>query len=171
MRTIRIKLYKFSELSKDAQEKAIESLSDINVDYDWWEFIYEDAKNIGLRITSFDLDRNRHAKGEFMLAANEVAQNIFNEHGEGCETYKTAKSFMEEWQPVFNNYIDETHEDYESSDSEDKLQDMENEFLKSLLEDYSIMLQKEYEYETSDKAIIETIEANEYEFTKDGKLQ
>ena len=77
---------------------------------------------------------------------------------------------MEEWQPIFNNYMDETHEDYESSNNEDKLIDMENEFLKSLLEDYSIMLQNEYEYLTSEEAIIETIEANEYEFTQAGKL-
>jgi len=32
------------------------------------------------------------------------------------------------------------------------------------------MLQKEYEYQMSDEAIIETIEANEYEFTENGKL-
>ena len=31
-------------------------------------------------------------------------------------------------------------------------------------------LQKEYEYLTGDEAIIETIEANEYDFTADGKL-
>ena len=170
MRTIRIKLYKFNELSESAKEKAIQSLSDINVDYDWWESIYEDAESIGLKINSFDLDRNRHAKGEFNLAANEVAANIFRDHGEDCETYKTAASFMEEWQPIFNNYMDETHKDYESSDSEDKLIDMENEFLKSLLEDYSIMLQNEYDYLASEKAIKETIEANDYEFTQDGKL-
>jgi len=32
------------------------------------------------------------------------------------------------------------------------------------------MLQKEYEYETSEEAIVETIKANEYEFTEDGNL-
>jgi len=31
-------------------------------------------------------------------------------------------------------------------------------------------LEKEYEYLSSEKVIIETIEANEYEFTEDGKL-
>lgn len=170
MRTIRIKLYKLNELSENAKQKAIENLSDINVDFEWWESIYEDAENIGLKITSFGLDRNRHAKGEFNLAANEVTANIFRDHGEDCKTYKTAASFMEEWQPIFNNYMDETHEDYESSDSEDKLTDMENEFLKSLLGDYSTILQDEYEYRTSERAIIEIIEANEYEFTQDGKL-
>ena len=162
MRTIRIKLYKFEELSKEAQQTAIEHLSDINVNYDWWESTYEDAANIGLKITSFNLDRDRHAKGEFTLSANEVAANIFRDHGETCETYKTAELFMEEWQPVFDEYM-------QTEEGEDKLLDIEDEFLKSLLEDYSIMLQSECEYLQSDEAIKETFIVNDYDFTKDGK--
>ena len=168
MRTIRTKVYKFNELSEQAKQKAIESFYYVNVDYDWWESVYEDAANVGLKIRGFDIDRGSYVKGEFTLAANEVAQNILNEHGEMCETYKTAKNFMEDWQPVFNNYMDENHEDYESNESEEQLQDIENDFLQSLCEDYRIMLQQEYEYLTTEAAIIETIEANEYEFTKDG---
>jgi len=53
---------------------------------------------------------------------------------------------------------------------EDKLMDIENVFLYNLIKDYKDLLQQEYEYQTSKKAVIETIEANEYEFTKDGKL-
>lgn len=171
MKTVTINIYQFSELSDEAKEKAISNLSDINVDFDWWTNTYEDAARIGLKITSFDLDRNRNAKGQFTLSANEVAQNIFNEHGEECETYKTAKSFMEEWQPIFNDYMNENSENYESRESEDKLQDLEDDFKNSILEDYSILLQHECEYLQSEKAIIETIEANEYDFTEDGKLQ
>lgn len=170
MRTIRTKVYKFDELNEAGKEAAINKLQDINVDYEWWESIYEDANNIGLSLQSFDLDRNRHATGTFTLAANEVAQNIFNNHGEMCETYKTATSFMEEWQPVFYAYMDEGGEHYEDSELEDQLQELEDDFLKSLLEDYSIMLQKESEYLMSSEAIIETIKANEYEFTQDGRM-
>ena len=45
MKTIELKLYKFDELSKDAQEKAIENNRDINVHDDWHEFIKEDWIN------------------------------------------------------------------------------------------------------------------------------
>jgi len=169
MRTIRTKVYLFSELSEASQQNAINELSNINVDYDWWQSVYEDAQTIGLKITSFDLDRNRHANGEFILSACEVAQNIFNNHGEHCQTYQTAEQFMEKWQPIYNDYLDENSENYESGDLEDEMQDLEDEFLKSLLEDYSIMLQNECEYLQSDEAIKETIIANEYEFTQDGK--
>lgn len=158
-------LYKFDELDEAGRAAAILGLCDINVDYEWWDSIYDDAERAGLKLDGFDLDRNRHATGKFILAANEVAQNILNDHGVECETYKTATAFMEEWQPVFNNYTDETHPGYESRESEDKLQDLEDEFLKSLLEDYSIILQHDYEYLCSDEAIEETIRANDYEFT------
>jgi len=169
MRTIRTKVYLFEELSEVAQQKAINELSNINVDYNWWQCTYEDAQIIGLKITSFDLDRNRHADGQFILSACEVAQNIFNNHGEHCQTYQTAEQFIEKWQPIYNDYLDEDSENYESGDLEDEMQDLEDEFLNSLLEDYSIILQNECEYLQSDEAVKETIIANEYEFTKDGK--
>jgi hypothetical protein len=170
MRTIQTTVYTFDELTEKAQQKAIENLYDINIDHNWWGSTYEDAEQIGLKITSFDLDRNRHATGDFLLNAAEVAQNILNNHGPDCSTFKTATAFLEEWQPVFNNYMNENHEDYESRDAEGQLQDIEGEFLNSLLEDYSILLQNESEYLQSREAIIEIIQANEYEFTEDGKL-
>jgi hypothetical protein len=169
MKTITLNIYSFDELSQEAKEVAIDSLCSINVEHDWWDCTYEDARQIGLKISSFDLDRNRHAKGIFILAANEVAQNIFNSHGIDCETYKTASNFMGEWQPIFNNYMDENHEEYESREVEETMQELENDFLNSLLEDYSIILQRECDYLQSKEAIIETIKANEYEFLESGK--
>jgi len=170
MRTIEIKAYLFNELSEEAKEKAVQNLSNINVQFDWWHFIYEDAKNIGLKITSFDLYRNKHANGEFLLSAAEVAANIISSHGESCETYKTAKFFLDDFNPVFASYLDENSQDYESTETEEKLNDLETEFLNSLLIDYANMLQNECEFLQEDEQIIETILANEYEFTEEGEL-
>jgi len=167
MKTVKIKIYKFAELSELAKSKVIEKLSDINVNYDWWESTYEDAERIGLKITGFDLE---HATGRFLLSACEVTQNIFNEHGENCETYKTAVKFLKEWQPVFDDYMNEHSEKYESSESENELQSLEDDFLHSLLEDYSIMLQHELEYLQTDVAIIETIERNDFWFKETGEI-
>jgi hypothetical protein len=170
MRTIEITAYKFDELSDNAKEKARKWWRDGGLDYEWWQFIYEDAEAIGLKITSFNLDRNRHATGGFLLSPNEVAQNILNNHGESCETYKTAKEFMDVWQPIFNEYMDEYSEHYESFEYECVLQDLESEFEDELLECYSIMLQDEYEYLLSDESIDENIRINNYEFDENGKL-
>lgn len=162
-RTIRTKVYLFNELSEDVQQKVIENNYHINVDYNWWESTYDDAKEIGLKITGFDIDRGNYCEGEFLLSANEVAHNIFNSHGEVCKTYKTANDFMNEWQPVFNEYLEK-----EGYELENKLQELESDFLKSLCEDYLIMLRDEYEYQTSKDQVKEAIISNEYEFTKDG---
>jgi hypothetical protein len=170
MKTVKVNVYKFSELSEQAKEKARNWWREGGLNYEWWDYFYYDAERIGLKITSFDLDRNRHAEGDFLLAANEVAANIFKEHGEQCETYKTATQFMEEWEPVFNDYMDENGVNYESEMLEGHLMELEEEFLSSLLEDYSIMLQNEYEYMYSDEYVNETITINEYEFTEDGSI-
>jgi hypothetical protein len=174
MRTIRIKLYKFSELSESAKQKAIEKFADINVNSDWWDSVYEDAEDIGLKITGFDIDRGSYCKGDFIEYAQDCANKIIAEHGEVCATYKTASQFLKDYKELVAKFsdgidIDEVEEDneYEFDNEADEL---EEEFRKSILEDYRIMLQNEYEYLTSEAAIIETIEVNEYEFTIDGKM-
>lgn len=170
MKTVKVTLFAINELTDEAKEKVLDKYRYINVeDTSWWKDIYSDAKEIGLKITSFDLDRNRHANGEFLLAANEVAQNILNNHGDSCGTYKTASSFMEDWQPVFSDYMDESSEKYESKEAEEELQEMEDSFLKSLLEDYSIMLQNQCEYLTTDEAVEEMLTINKYQFLENGK--
>jgi len=173
MRTIETTVYNFSELSEEAKEKAISYLSDINVDHDWFDYIYDDAKNIGLEITEFDLDRASYAKGNFMYDAKYTADNIIREHGAHCDTAKTAQDYLvtlkTETDKVLSEYSNkECPEDY--LDDFLDTEDIDAEFLRSLLEDYRIMLSKEYDYLTSEAAIIETIEANEYEFLDNGKL-
>jgi hypothetical protein len=170
MKTIEIKLYKFNELPEEVQEKAIEKYFDINVDYDWWDFTYEDAENIGLKINGFDLDRGNYCNGEFILSTSEVAQNVLKEHGGNCDTYKTAENFLDEFNPVFTEYLDESSDNYESAESEDKMIYLETEFLNSLLEDYRIILRNEYSYLTSEKAIKETLIVNDYDFTENGEI-
>jgi len=60
-RTIKIRLYSLEELSKKARQKAIESMYDINTDCDWWDFIYDDFKDIGCALgMDVDLERVYH---------------------------------------------------------------------------------------------------------------
>jgi hypothetical protein len=171
MRKIETTVYTFDELDEEGKEKALDNLRGINVDFDWWEFIYEDAANIGLRLTSFDLERNRHATGEFLYfgQADQCAGLIMKEHGEICDTYHLASVYSKA-----REELDKEREEYEKKDEietwQDKSDELDGEFLHDLLEEYSIMLQKEWEHLQSDESIIDTIQANEYEFTSDGKL-
>jgi len=162
MKTITKKynVYSFDELTEEGKERAIEKLFDLNVNYEWWDGTYDDAKNIGLQIEEFDLDRGSYVKGKFMISSLDVADAIMKDHGKQCETYKTAAQFKRD----FKKLPKDEREDF-SNDN-----DLAEEFLKSLCEDYRIILQGEYEYLTSEEAIIESIHANEYEFTADGKI-
>jgi hypothetical protein len=172
MKTIEVQIYKFSELSEVAKQKAIEKMS--YVDFDWWDSVYEDAENIGLKISGFDIDRGSYCKGDFMADAEETANKIISEHGEECETFKTAKNYILERDRLVAKYSDgkniEIVTEYNENDFDNDCDDLDDEFLKSLCEDYRIILSKEYDYLTSDAAIIETIEANDYDFTENGEM-
>jgi hypothetical protein len=175
MRTIttHTDVYKFNELSDDAKQTALESLYDINVDHEWWDWEFEGAKNVLLEITGFDLDRNRHCTGNFMEYAEDTANKIIAEHGEMCETYQTAQRFIDETRALLVKMpekLDDEGYDENEYEREQAQEDLDGEFLRAILEDYSIILQKQCEYLQSEEAIIETIEANDYDFTVDGKL-
>lgn len=163
--------YKYDELSDNAKEKALEKMLDINVDYEWWESTYEDARNVGLKINSFDIDRGAYCKGDFMASAEETAHKIIDNHGHDCETFKTATDYLKERDGLIKAAPKDENGDFENEYQLDRqLDDLDEEFKKSILEDYRIILSKEYDYMTGKEAIEETIRANDYDFTKDGKF-
>ena len=174
MKTAIINIYQFSELSDEAKENAIKELYDINTNFDWWNSVYEDAEQVNLKIKGFDIDRGSYVKAEFIGSAYNAANLIILNHGESCETYKTAKSFIEDWNNLVSKYSDgiktDTVTEGNEYDFDNEADDLENEFLQSISEDYRIILSNEYNYLTSEKSIIETIEANEYDFTENGIL-
>ena len=170
MRIVKTKVYKFNELSDAAKQKALEKLYDINVEFDWWDSVYDDANTIGCKIKGFDIDRRCYCELK-CEDAHETARLIIENHGEACDTYKLAAEYLKDHDKIIDEA--ERDEDGELSDeyTVDKLLDELNaEFERALGEEYLSMLRKEYEYLTSEEAIIKTIEANEYEFTKDGKM-
>ncbi len=174
MKTVSINTYKFGELSEEAQQKAIEHLYDINVDNNWWEFVYDDAKTIGLKITGFALDRNNYCNGELYESMPECCRLIIANHGECCSTYKKAIAYLSDYDSLVEKYSDGINKDIVAEDNiwefDQEADELESEFLKDILDDYASILQSNYEYETSEEAIIETIEVNDYDFLEDGKL-
>lgn len=161
MKKVILTLYSFDELSKEVQDKAINNLATINVEHEWWEYIYDDAKNVFLNIKEFDLDHNKHAKGEFMKDAMDTATEILKHHDVGCEIHKIASNYIDDYNALCNPNRDAHDSDY---------QELENSFEEELLEEYASILQKEYNYLMGRESIIETINANEYTFEEDGSL-
>lgn len=147
MRTITTitKVYSFGELSEEGKQKVFENLYDINVDHNWWEWTLDDAANIGLEIKEFDITHNT-ILGELMYDPAKVKRLVIENHGKTCETYKYVDGF--DMRTNVDNY----------------------EFKYGLLEEYLSILNKEHEYLTSEEAIIETIQCNEYEFNDNGDI-
>jgi hypothetical protein len=155
MRTVRIKVYKFDELTPAAKRKALNYFVDINTSDDWWTSIYEDADNIGLNLITFDVDTN-DIRGNLTIGFRYTVKTIHDEHGEKLETYKIASKYKK---------LDANVAEY--SEEQELITER---FLKELLAEYLRMLSEDLEYRTSDESIIETIKANDYEFTIDGKF-
>lgn len=175
--TVTTKVYLFSELSDEAKQTAIEKLYDVNVDYEWWNFTFGDAATIGLIIEEFDVDCGSFCRGKWTEDAEDTARLILENHGDVCETYRDAEQFQidvglgeqafaasGDWD---KDWIADLSDAFADSNAYDELCE---EFQRTICEDYLGILRRGYEYLTSEEAIIETIEVNEYEFTADGKL-
>lgn len=160
VRIIETPIYAFDDLSDDAKDVARDWWREGALDYDWYDSTYEDAETIGLKIKSFELDRGRHATGDFTKDVDEVISAILANHGDQCETFKTAMQYKGELEIARKN-----------DENDDEIDEITEEFRKSLLEDYSIILQHEYEYLLSDESVDDTIRANEYTFTAEGKRE
>jgi len=82
-----------------------------------------------------------------ILEPKEVKKLIREHHGKKCSTYQ----YVNDWD--MRTLIDE------------------DDFKHGLLEEYLSILQKEYDYLTSEESIIESIQCNEYDFDINGNLQ
>lgn len=133
----------FSELDEKQKEKAIEKLWDINVDCDFWfECQNEEFK--------LKLERLGFYKIETYLSG-------FHSQGDGASF--SAKHSRGDIETVGN---------YSNSSSMRCDNETILKVAKRLADKFYSQLYKDYNYLTSREAIIETIEANEYEFDQEG---
>ena len=163
------KVYKFDELSEASKEKAIDKHIHINVNFDWWEVTYEDVKNhLGLQLQGFDIGRGSNVdynKSELMASIRSS-----NDFLEALKEYYPTKEYL---QTMVSDYSKRSAE-YEKSEYSERIEaeldQIEYEITSNL--DYMLltMLREEYDYLTSKEAIIETFEANEYEFKENGEI-
>ncbi|NMB83292.1 MAG: hypothetical protein GYA14_15900 [Ignavibacteria bacterium] len=207
MKTIEVKLYSFSELSEEAKERAVENLSTINVNYEWWDAVYEDFENlcrelrieVDLKKTYFngfccqgsgssfnasfnlrDLLKSIEAKRHLSYAPKDAPELCLPDIDR-----RVLKLLYKNYIPVYCSikdcnggmsvsasvsiYFDKLYSS--NIDKElDKIEDYCQEIADELNNWLYRRLEQEYEYLTSEEAIIDTIEANEYYFTEDGKI-
>tara|TARA_R100000742_G_C4186970_1_gene20269 strand:+ start:56 stop:550 length:495 start_codon:yes stop_codon:yes gene_type:complete len=163
MKTIEIKVYKFEELDEQTREKVIENYRYINVDDTfWYDWIKDDFYRLGLEIQEFDIGRGNYAK-IYIDNFEDTSKNIIKEFGDSVLIKQTAKNYIDEYNKIQANYK-------EDEDIERELEILDEEYEKEYSEDILSYLRANYEWEITDEAVINTIEANDYDFTTEGKI-
>lgn len=172
MRIAQIKVYQFNELSEEAKEKAIEKLRDINVDYEWWDGELEDFKRelreIGIEAEEifFDLNYggyiyiNKGGVFDERRLLKVASIDLRRREARDALTYGIELKTRYLGGGGGYNYFD--------PDNFPKVNICE--WLKEKLEDFRKELSDTYDYLTTEEAVTETIEANEYEFLEEGEL-
>jgi hypothetical protein len=168
METKEIKVYKFDELSEFAKDRVLKRFWDINVDEDWWDYIFEEAKEIGLEITRFDLHYEL-IEGNLIKDIDVIVQNVKKFHSGRSYLYKIIERYSDEYQELMDK-LEKTENWEDAAEIEEKIEALQKELLEDLLNEYFKILKDKYEYLTSEEDIAETIRANEYLFTEDGEL-
>jgi len=168
--TITRTYYKFSELSDEAKESARDWWREGALDYGWWECTYEDAEEIGLKITGFDTGRSCDIEGHFTDTPERVAEKIIAGHGEHTGTAAEARHYLKTVAEFMASAEKDEYGELATYELEADREDIDKEFLRALLQGYLVMLRDELEYQYSEECVDELLIANEYEFTEDGKI-
>jgi len=178
MRTIRTKVYKFAELSEEAKENAINNIRDKQGEdgYFWGDDCIESLKgfakhfNCELRGYSFDWDSAGRSRVTFEVPdyMEDMAKEDLKIGIESMGSYnpETLKGHGE---CKFTGYM--ADENAADGARIAFYKDGERDVLQLLIAGFNTWIQAcvaDYEHQQSDEAIIEDIEANDYEFYKDG---
>ena len=185
MRTVRTKVYKFEELSKEAQREAIQNFRNINNSDDFWfdaileGFINQLEEEGFLNSTiefsgfwqqgdglCFDAKVN---VSKFATTTNEIRVSKLIDFGFIDEFTIEKTSFANHYSHEKTRYIDYSicNGNNLNNELEKLCNKIELKRLNLCREFYSI-LEKDYCFLESDECVKETIIANEYEFLKDG---
>ena len=188
VRVARTEVYKFKELSKEAKQKALDKHRDINVDYNWWDFIVEDFSRsikedgieIDVKTLSFDL-YPKHVDLKKAYVSWDGIEKVLSKELKS----KLAVFILDGNRLSFDlHYNNGSVEADFSVDNEDELSDDERKGLEELRDEiagaveehvkdrlHKLLndLENEYDDAQSDERVEETIEANDYEFKKEGE--
>lgn len=194
MRNHTLDIYEFSELSEEAQERAIEKFREHNLDYEWWDFVYYDAREIA-KLIGIEIDNiyfsgfgnqgdgacfvgHYHYERGSVKNIKEYAPMDKELHRITLELSKLQRRyFYQVYAQV--KHVGRYHHAHSTridvfGENQTYIKDDDEVEVQKLLRDYMRWiykkLEREYEHIQSDEVIRETIEANAYEFYENGEM-
>ena len=194
MKTIRVDLYEYDELSETAKDAVLDNMRGINTDdFDWWDFAFEDYKECG-RLMGIDITNicfsGFSSQGDGACFEGDYSYNkgartaIKGYAGTDKELHRIAEELFQIQRKYFfrltahveqsGHYSHKYSTVFDITDSEtgdyvdcDELIEVLRDFMQWMYKH----LEAEYDGLRSDEAVIDTIEANEYYFTENGELK
>ena len=195
MRVIETKVYSFDELNEEAKKVAVEKLHDINVQNDWYDYIFDDVRTFG-KLIGIDINRIYFSgfwsqgdgacfECDYSYAKDSMSR--IKEYAPNDEVlHAIAKRLLDVQKRNFykltatskhrGHYYHERCTDiyvYRDGNYINGVDNSEEEVidsLRDLMRWVYKQLEDAYDYATSESEIIETIKCNEYEFTSEGIL-
>lgn len=167
MKTIELKLYTWAELPEEAKATAIKDHYDFNLLGDWYDDdIYMlEGREYGLEVGRkmyFDLDRGAYVS--FPEMRIDSLETFLSKCGLtrliGSEPEITIRYEQ------YGNKVETAYNNDLTIEEVDKMQEVLDSFLSWCLK----ALRDSQDYLTSDEAIAESLEANEYDWTAEGKI-
>ena len=195
-----VKVYSLEDVKSNPEllKKVLEKHSDINTSFDWWDFTYENFKenndeyfdiekiyfsgfwsqgdgamfeysDISNRLRDIFIDgldlspmRKGWLRNNVSVSGKGVQRGIYC-HEKSCShsIYWEVDNGDLNWDRPLYQWIESFANDFE---------DFVEELYVNLCSNLYSTLEKEYKYLISDEAILDTLECNEYEFTKDGNI-
>lgn len=196
---LNIKVYQYDELTEEAKEKAIKDLFDINVNLgDWYEWVLEDwttkleamgfedidiqfsgfySQGDGASFTAKNIDITKYIESQGLSNRFRVLLDVLNK--EECRIEGRVKRCT--WHYSHEHTVDVEMEFYWDEEDIPIGRESRAEFLLDVLKDcieddvrrlsreIYRDLQKEYEFRTSEEAIVDTIKCNELDFWPSGR--
>jgi hypothetical protein len=196
MKTKTINIYEFSELSEEAKQKAVENNRDIVIAHDWSSFVIEEIKK---QNSDYFTIENIYFSGFWsqgdgaMFEYSCITEKLYFEAVESLSLPNWKKAILKNGYHSAKgkhrgHYYHEKcclHDIHIETDNgmqyyknierlfyenEDLICDYVIEKYEELCREIYEKLENEYNCQTSDEVIIETIEANNYEFDVDGNI-
>lgn len=195
--TITKEIFTFDELGDSAKENAREWYRQCNLDYEWWDSVYDDFDQIceilGVSVrekyfTGFWSQGDgacffgsySYAKG-CAKRIREYAPNDKELHRIADELVKLQSHHFYQLNATISRYYGAGSYEHSGTMSVDTSHNWHNELDDSVIEDmrdllrdladwFYRQLEREYEYLQSDEVVDENIEANGYEFTEEGNI-
>lgn len=193
MGTLCIHTFEYDELEESAKKKAIEDLYDINTNFDWWDSVVDDAKQIGA-IMGIEIENiyfsgfssqgdgacfegfyryNKGSRKELKDYApvdeklHRIVQNLFDVQRRNFYALQARIKHSGHYYHKYCTDISVERDDgiEITSETEKRV----TEILRDFMEWIYRTLEKEHDYLHTREAIEDTIQANDYKFTEEGK--